>query len=206
MNPKPNQSIAMLFLCAGASRRMGRSKALLPWQDSTILGHHWTLFQALENYDPWIVTQQNDEPLFAELERVGWPDVHRAINPVAPEGDMMDSIRYGVSACLSMDYAAIGIALIDQPLIAYSTFQILAEAGRRHPDSILQPMIQGRRGHPVILPRSIAEQLLSSDAETLKIFLSGNEQQRTSVKVDDPGILTDLDTPHAYQTHAPQLA
>ncbi|MEE9367579.1 MAG: nucleotidyltransferase family protein [Pontiella sp.] len=201
----PNQSIAMLFLCAGASRRMGRSKALLPWQASTILGHHWNLFQSLEKYDPWIVTQKNDEPLVAELERVGWPDAHRVMNPLAPEGDMMDSIRYGVSACLKHDYTAIGIALIDQPLIDHSTFQILADSVRRYPDSILQPAMQGRRGHPVLLPRSIAEQLVSSNAETLKTFLSENERIRASIEVDDSGILTDLDTPHAYQTHAPQL-
>ena len=202
MNPR----IAMIFLCAGASSRMGRSKALLPWGETSILEHHWTLFQSLEHYDPWIVMQKSDTPLFAELDRIEWRDAQRVVNRLAPECDMLDSIRCGISACLAQHYRSIGIALIDQPLIQRETFQALAEAEDQQPSRIHQPSHQGRRGHPVILPRAVAEELLSSPAESLKAFLSGKEAVRTVLDVGDAGILTDLDTPGEYSKHKPQLA
>ena len=206
MSAPPCQPLAMVFLCAGSSRRMGRSKALLPWQDSTILGHHWSLMQLLEGIDPLIVTQPNDEPLFAELNRLGWPETHRVINPIAPEGDMMESIRCGIRGGLKFDYSAIRIALIDQPLITHSTFKTLGNAVREDPGSIIQPVAGGRRGHPVILPRSVAKRLLSAKVGSLKDYLLENENLRAVVEVNDSGVLTDLDTPEAYRTHVPKPA
>jgi molybdenum cofactor cytidylyltransferase len=206
MKREQNHLIAMIFLCAGASLRMGRSKALLPWADATVLAHHWNLFLTLDHYEPWIVTQKEDNPLFNELDRLGWPKQKQIINSKAPECDMMASIRCGIAACAERDYDSIGVALIDQPLIKQATFQSLERAVYKSPEDIIQPSFKRRRGHPVILPRTVAKELMNSNAETLKSFLSEYDHLRTSVEVDDAGITIDLDTPDAYKTHLPLTA
>ncbi len=183
---------------------MGRSKALLPWRHSTLLDHHWTLFRSLENCKPWIVTSHNDLPLTAELDRIDWPFAQRITNPIAPAGSMADSIRYGIVASLRQDCSAVGIALIDQPFIAPLTFQRLEETFRKHPKVIVQPTHEHRRGHPVLLPREMAEEFLHGNHKSLKTFLSEKEGLRKYVAVDNPGILTDLDTPEDYIKYEPR--
>ncbi len=198
--------IAILFLAAGASRRMGRAKALLPWNGETIVAHHAALIAAIENCEAWIVTQFDDPALFTELQRIEWPRERQVINPDAPDCDMAASIRCGIRAALKAGADAIGIALIDQPLIQRETIEALLAAWRLHPDRIWQPEHRGRHGHPVVLPRKFATALGQEAKGTLRDFLTKNEASRNYLPVDDDGITTDLDTPREYEVHLSRQA
>ncbi len=197
-------SIAMLFLAAGASRRMGRAKALLPWNGETVVAHHANLVASLDGCEAWIVTQAGDQELIAELDRIGWPLDRRVVNPAAPDCDMAASIRCGVRAALAAGSEAIGIALIDQPLIKRKTIESLLAVYRLNPDFIWQPEHRGRHGHPVLLPRRFATMLVQETKSTLRDFLTENEENRQYLSVDDGGVTTDLDTPREYEMHVPR--
>lgn len=193
--------IAMLFLAAGASRRMGRAKALLPWKGETIVAHHANLIHSVEHCEAWIVTQPDDPALFTELDIIHWPRERRVINPAAPDCDMATSIRCGLRALLQTDAIAVGIALIDQPLIRRETIELLLAAYRGDPDRIWQPEHRGRHGHPVLLPRTLAVALVQGTEGTLRDFLTDHEASRNYLSVDDSGVTIDIDTPREYEMH-----
>ena len=196
---KPN--IAIIYLTAGASRRMGRSKALLPWNGKTIIAHHAEQVRAVQGAEAWIVTQPDDRALKTELDRIRWPEERRVVNPEAPHGDMLSSIQCGVRAAGTSGASTVGIALVDQPLIQRTTLEALTAAAQMRPGRILQPVCAGRRGHPVLLPQEWADELVRFSGRSLRDFLESHADLRTTVPVDDAGIYIDLDTPAVYQDH-----
>ena len=201
MKNQPANRTAMLFLAAGASRRMGRSKALLPWNGTTVIGYHFEVLNSIHNIDPWVVTQEADEPLFSELDAIGWPTAQRVVNPLAPDCDMLESIRCGTRGILTSDrpYQTIGIALIDQVLTKPSTFKKLEALGVQVEKQILQPEFRHRRGHPVLFSRSMASTLQGYTGRSLKHFLEEQETNRLTVVVSDEGVVKDMDTPEHYR-------
>ena len=199
MTANTTHRIALIYLAAGASRRMGRDKALLPWHGRTVVAHHLETLALLQGVDPWIVTRPEDDALTRELDQIGWPPKYRVVNPQAPDCEMMESIIVGARGALEYPYSAIAIALIDQARINPSTLAALADGHAERPDHILQPVYGGRRGHPVLLPCGIAKQLTQAGAPTFKHFLAEQESARGAIEVNDPGVVTDMDTPEAYR-------
>ena len=200
MNPPCESRIALILLAAGASRRMGSPKALLPWNDTTIVGHHHRTLSAISGHDPWIVIQPNDTPLASELDRMGWPMGRRIVNPLAPQCDMFASIRCGIKTVLdsSETYSHAAIALVDEPLIRPETFRKISQVSFERPKAIIQPIHEGKRGHPVLIPIDLAGQLLESKAYSFRDFLEEHTHERYGVPVEDAGIGIDMDTPETY--------
>ena len=148
-----------------------------------------------------MVTQADDQPLFAELDALGWPAEQRVVNPRAPDCDMLESIRRGVRGMLAAAtaYRAVGVALTDQVLTRSSTFEQLEIQARRNPLGILQPEYQNRRGHPVLLSRGVAEDLQAYTGPSFKHFLEEHEAARATIPMSDEGVARDMDTPEQYR-------
>src|ERR1043166_8621287 len=83
--------LGVVILAAGASSRMGRPKLLLPWRNTTVIGHlldQWSILGA----SPVVVVCAARDPLLpAELDRLGFPTGGRVLNP-NPELGMFSSI------------------------------------------------------------------------------------------------------------------
>ena len=66
-----------------------------------------------------------------------------------------------------------------------------------HPESIIIPSYQGRRGHPTLFPHAVIEDLFRS--ATLREVIIAHAGKVRLVDVADDGVVLDLDTPADYE-------
>lgn len=177
---------AAIILAAGASRRMGSPKALLPWGETTFLGHLCRLLNQLDVHRA-VVTR----PELAPHLQVDWPIW---INP-EPDRGMLSSLQTAL-ARLPKNCPWLMVALVDQPAISLRTFQSMhAQAS---PQGWSSPVHQGRRGHPVVIGRECFAALLSAPPEgNPRDILAGFS--RTLVEVEEAAVALDFDTPEELE-------
>lgn len=194
----------VVILAAGASRRMGRPKLLLPWGQTSVIGHLLKTWTQLSATQIAAVCAGDANSLSAELDRVGFPTSNRIVNP-APENGMFSSIQcaanwHGWNPELKHWLITLG----DQPYLKAVTLQTLLEFGAHHPDKICQPMRGERRKHPVLFPRCFFHELKNTSARDLKIFLVDHAAHLSGFESDDAGLDLDMDTPEDYERIKPQ--
>jgi molybdenum cofactor cytidylyltransferase len=174
---------AAIILAAGASRRMGRPKALLPWENTTFLGHAAARMEALALHHRILVTSPE---LASQTLLPGWNQV---INP-DPDRGMLSSLQLAIAHQPDVDFAL--ISLVDQPLIRVDTFRLMLDAAAA--TDWATPSYQGRAGHPVAIGSACFALLLSAPPQGSPRDLLRRIPRRFIV-CDDPGILHDVDTP-----------
>jgi molybdenum cofactor cytidylyltransferase len=201
-------TLAALILAAGAARRMGQPKMLLPWGDTTVLGYLLRLWQHLDGAQVVVVCGLHDSRLSEELDRLRFPRENRIFNP-APQDGMFSSIRCAATWIgWKAGVTHWAIALGDQPQLRAVTLRRLQQFAAGHPREICQPCHAGRAGHPVVFPETAFRQLATSAEPTLRHFLENAGIPIARCAVNDPGLHVDLDTPEDYararQTFRPE--
>jgi molybdenum cofactor cytidylyltransferase len=195
----PTKNLGVIILGAGASSRMGRPKLLLPWGDTTIIGHiiwQWREFGAAQIA---VVHRTNDAALMTELNRLGFPPPDRIENP-QPESGMFSSVLCAARwSGWRKEISSWAIVLGDQPHLRAETLRLLLEQAAQNPDAICQPAFNGHAGHPVILPRAGFDELKHARAETLKDFLKPFAGRCVQCPMNDAGLALDLDRPEDYE-------
>src|SRR5690349_18959505 len=88
----PSFSLGVILLGAGRSQRMGRPKLLLPWGDTSIIGHLINQWGALRAEQVTVVCASSDSLIHTELDRLQFSVDNRILNP-APERGMFSSIQ-----------------------------------------------------------------------------------------------------------------
>src|SRR3954451_15420106 len=92
MNDTAAYSVGAAILGAGRSTRMGRPKLLLPWGETSVLGHLQGTWQQLGAAQVGVVYAENDKKMLDELERLGVQMTNRITNQNADQG-MFSSIQ-----------------------------------------------------------------------------------------------------------------
>jgi molybdenum cofactor cytidylyltransferase len=192
---------ASVILAAGASKRMGlgRSKLLLPWASTSILGHLLNVWRELGAAQIAVVYAAGDAALQVEFERLALPEETRIPNS-KPEDGMFSSIRAAAQWQGWAPHVRCWAAVLgDQPHLSIGTLRELLRFSAAHPERVCQPSHAGKRRHPVLLPERAFRSLALSDGPTLKHVLEGLPEGVALCPVDDPGLDLDLDTPSDYQ-------
>jgi molybdenum cofactor cytidylyltransferase len=187
---------AGLILAAGESRRMGQPKALL-----TIHGHTFVqnLIELLkECCDPVIVVLgHNPDPI---RKAIG-DSATIVINDNYNLGQF-SSMQAGLKA-LPPNIDGLLFTLVDHPAPLPST--IVSLISQEAPISI--PVYYGRKGHPVYFRRDVLAEFMGLSADSQASVVSRRHAMETRlVKVDDPGILDDIDDPEALRHFRERLA
>jgi molybdenum cofactor cytidylyltransferase len=192
-------AVGIVILAAGASRRMGEPKLLLPWGETSVLGHLLQQWKVLQAPQIAVVCAAGAKPLIEELDRQGFSESNRILN-TAPEEGMFSSIQCAARwNGWNTELTHWLITLGDQPHLKEATLQGLLDFGSRNPEKMCQPMRNGRRKHPVLLPRRLFSELKNTSAGDLKVFLVEHAGELSGFESDDEGLDFDMDTPEDYE-------
>ena len=175
--------VSGLVLAAGASTRLGQPKQLLPFGDTTLLGHVVAEARAAAALDEVIVVIGGAA---AEVRaRVDLGGARVVENPEFGEG-CSASYRTGLGA-VDPRAEAVVILLGDQPGVDHTVIDVVVDEWRRTRDRILLASYHGREGHPLIFGRDLFDHLaaLKGDKAAWKIVDARREEIR-AVPVDRP--------------------
>ena len=196
-------NLAILILAAGASRRMGeRIKQLLPWNNTTFLGHAIQQAKATVVNDVFVVLGAHAERIQAKVD---FENIEVIQNPVWKDG-MGSSIAAGISyfSSKSLAYDGLLILLADQPLIDYNYLNKMIIEWEAHPSKIITTQYENRTGVPAIFGKAHFEELsrLCKDQGAKNII---SKHQNRVIGVDPGGKSVDVDSWVAYQKIIEQI-
>ncbi|WP_394560089.1 NTP transferase domain-containing protein [Aquipseudomonas alcaligenes] len=187
-------SIAGLVLAAGFATRFGSDKrrALLK-NGSTLLD---SSLATVNVYLPstWVVLRPSDD-----ADTLGIAPLLNIVRSESAELGLGHSLASGIEAITrSSDADAVAIFLGDMPWIAGDSLeQLFAVAAS---DRIVQPVYDGQPGHPVVFGRQFWPELLQlCGDEGARSVLQAHPEAVRRIKVDDPGVIQDVDTPDALR-------
>jgi molybdenum cofactor cytidylyltransferase len=192
-------TVTALLLAAGKSSRMGSCKPLLPLGNETVIERCLNTLRHGGVNEIIVVVSIHGEDI---ARAISDHSVRIVVNS-DESGDMASSIRTGRDNT-TQETSGIIVALCDYPLVLPNTVKILIDQHAKHPACIITPTCNGRRGHPLLLPRLILEEL--TEGKTLRDVLKTDTGRIHELPLDDPGILIDMDTPKDYRTVCKMLA
>jgi len=185
-------TIQAILLCAGRGTRFdatGNSSKLLAPLSSGVLVLEAALNHLMAvNLHPLAIANPSQEQLksFLTQQGISW------IESLQADQGMGYSIATGVRHSEKADGWL--ICLGDMPYLRPETLAQLLKTIEQHPQSIVAPIHQGQRGHPVFIPAIFKQDLLG---------LQKDEGPRHLMKhgpvvlmdTNDAGILRDIDQP-----------
>ncbi|HSK81645.1 MAG TPA: nucleotidyltransferase family protein, partial [Thermoanaerobaculia bacterium] len=145
---------------AGASRRMGRPKLLLPYRNSTLVG---SVVEALRGGGVStivLVTSPGDEDLRAWARETG---VMTAVNPDPGRG-MLSSIREGLAA-LGETGEILLVSPADLPALRSETVAALLQKMEETGAPLAVPVYKGKRGHPLAIAPALIPEIDTLDPD-----------------------------------------
>lgn len=201
--------ICGVILAAGASTRMGRDKALLPWPPvaegapaaNTFLG---AIIDVLQQQSDLVLVVAGQNA--ANLESVA--DAHGAFLVVNPDPDrgQFSSIQIGLGEVLNRGRDAAWLAPVDRPPVLPGTVQALRTAFLNSDLDVWAVVPELERegtsihGHPILVGREMMEQFLRAPASAVARDVEHEHQQHVRyVPVSDPRIAANIDTPEDYE-------
>jgi probable selenium-dependent hydroxylase accessory protein YqeC len=191
-----HRRVTAVVLAAGEARRMGRTKQLLPWGDTTVLGRTLRNLQQSAVHDIVVVTGHEAEKVAAVSAAAGVASVH---NPNFVLGEMLSSLQVAVRQ-LAPSRAAVLVVLADQPLIGPETIDRILHAYWQGKGHLVAPVHRGRRGNPVLIDRAFFAALLAlPPGAAPRDLLRQYRHQLHLVEVASDNILRDLDLPADYE-------
>ncbi len=188
-------TIYAILLAAGRSTRMGQSKPLLPWGQSTVIESCVDHLFCGGVQEVTVVLNPQSESIMQTLASTS---VGIVINDI-PNCEMGVSISRGAEQ-LPAAPGAILLALADQPAVPPEVIGALISVWRKGDALIVIPTRSGRGGHPILLDGSLKPRLLKLDPQLgLRGLLQDLQNQTVRLEVESPYIMRDIDTLEEYE-------
>jgi molybdenum cofactor cytidylyltransferase len=174
---------------------MGKTKQLVPWPTTAgpkpLIAVAYDAIRPICNEMIVVLGHEADAVAAALGDRL----FHRTF--ADPDVPMFDSILAGLRAARSIDAdATLVLQPGDHPEVAASTLTLLMDCSLQRSVVAIIPEYEGRGGHPVLIPPSIAARLSHSECPRgLGQFWLDHPELCHRVPVNDCSVLRDVDTP-----------
>ena len=183
---------------AGASRRMGRPKLLLPVGGRPMVA---SVVEALRGGGVGkivLVTAPGDDALQTWARQTAFA-ITVAINP-DPDRGMLSTIQEGIAVLGKLENTILLISPADLPNLQPET---VAELLRRMIETgapLALPTYHGKRGHPLAIGSRLIPEIGTLDSKIgLKQLRDRHEAELLEIEVEDAGAVHDIDTPEDYE-------
>ena len=175
-----------IVLAAGASRRMGQSKLYLRFGNRTMI--ETTVGNARAAGLRVVVVARREDERIADLLGADAAVVRNC----DPGRGMLSSLREGLRLVSAERFFFIPA---DMPFVSADTYRMMAAIDSAGP---VIPTVDGRRGHPVLMPSSLIPAIVDlPDDVPLKTLIAASGP--IYVEARDDSILRDIDTSQEYQ-------
>lgn len=193
-----------LLPAAGRSKRMGQPKLLLPWGASTVIETVLAAWGASVVARVIVVVHPQDQEL-ADVCRRARADV---VVPTVAPAEMRVSIRLGLEHIAATFHPTSAdawlLAPADMPLLTTAAIDAVVAAHNPQSPHILVPTHHGRRGHPVLFPWPLAQEVFTlADDEGVNAIVHRHGYRSVEL-ADAAAIGSDIDTPADYDRLRPR--
>jgi len=181
-----------LLLAAGEGRRLNYHKMLRSISGRPMI--YWTLDSLMaagfQPKDVIVVIGYNSDRIEGVLK--SYDACLNVVKNLDYKNEMFSSIKIGISF-VPESCSHVLIVLGDQPLVKPETIKRILE--KSNPLKVVQPTYNGKRYHPLLIPRSLIEAIRRAPVNSTLKNIMPPPEERILIAVDDEGVALDIDTP-----------
>jgi molybdenum cofactor cytidylyltransferase len=187
--------INAIVLAAGESKRMGKSKPLLRFNDKTFLEQIISTLRISDLDRITIVLGAKAEMIKNSIDLSG---TNIVINKDYQKGQLSSLLAAIEDTPQETD--AILVCLVDNPFITKEVINKIIAKFRETNNPIIVPVFNGKRGHPTLFSRSLFSELVNAPKEQgARYVLHSNPEKVLELETSESTILTGIDTPQDYR-------
>ncbi|WGH74256.1 nucleotidyltransferase family protein [Tenacibaculum tangerinum] len=184
----------ILIMAAGSASRMGKTKQLLPYKNTTLLEHAIEQAQKSVVKNVYCVLGANKETI---QEKIKHHPIEIIYNPNYKNG-LSTSIAKGIEYIQEKNFDTVLIMLADQPHVTFEYLNSLIEISEKNPLKIIASKYQHTVGVPAIFPKKYFHNLMNLKGDKgAKSFLESPTAE--IIKTTISNNLVDIDTPEDYK-------
>jgi molybdenum cofactor cytidylyltransferase len=203
--PALHLRLVVLLLAAGEGSRLGsHPKALLRKDGQTLLERFSNAIQGFAPNEYIVVTGFHAEAIESEIEKLNASLAHqiKVIQNSAPEKGHASSVRLGLES-LKGEFDVLLVALSDQPEIGVREVQELLDSflKRENGEEIILPIVEGKRGNPVLFSRKAISEILASPEMVCRQYMDTHPEKVRAMLTSNQAFVMDVDTPEDIQWH-----
>ena len=182
-------NISCIIMASGHSKRMGKNKLFLEFNNKKIFEYTLDLVKEVDFKEVILVSS------YDEILRYGENLGFKGVKNLNSEIGKSSSIHLGVNKV--SENLPMMFFVCDQPLLSLDTVNKLIKAYNKN-NLITYPVINNRRGAPVIFPPEMKEELLSLKNDQGGMLLV-KDKNRNEVPIENEEDLVDIDTEEDYE-------
>lgn len=189
--------INAIILAAGESRRMGKPKPLLRFEDTTFLEQIISVLRRSLLDRITVVLGAKAKTIQRSTDLSGTDVV---INKDYRKGQLSSLIAGLENA--PPETEAILLCLVDNPFITTTIVNRIVSTFRETKRPIVVPVFNKKRGHPALFAKSLFKELINAPTEKgARYVVYSNEDKVVEVETPESAVLVRIDKPEDYRSY-----